>query len=391
MLSHGHLIRRLAALADAVSDLEYLTDGPTVSWMPLYHIWGLGAAVLQPMYLNIDAIVLPTSTVIERPVRWLRAISRYRATSSGGPNFAFQACVDAVSVEEARTLDLRCWQIAPLGAETIRLETLDQFATRYEAVGFQRRAFAITYGLSEGMATVDARQTPDKPVYVRVDPTALEEGRVVNSSSAQAGQAIVSCGLPIPGQQVKIVDPEQKSELEEDRVGEIWLGGSLVADGYWNQAEQTEEVFHAQLSSGQGPFLRTGDLGFIHQGELYVTGRLKDMLIIHGKNLYAVDLEHTAEQAHPALVPTASIAFSVQVALEEQLVLVLEIRPEYETANVAEITAAVRRRIGDRFQLPVHAVVLVESGSLPRTQTGKLQRQRGRELYLSSSEASPRT
>jgi len=389
MLSHGHMTARL----QAISLLNLQGGDPlgslTVSWMPLFHIWGLLGAVLQPMYMNIRTIVLPTSAVIERPVRWLRAISHYRATSSGAPNFAFQACLDSVSDEELHGLDLSCWKVAPLGAETIRADTLKQFAERYASAGFSSRAYFTAYGMSEGLATFDVRDTEDKPVCLVVDRKALEEDRVVLALPETDGvipdkQTLVSCGTPMMGQRLLIVDPGTLTPLGEKTVGEIWNSGPLISDGYWRQPEQTAQTFQARLANGEGPFLRTGDLGFLHGGELYVTGRLKDMLIIRGKNIYAVDIEHAAEQAHPALLPTASAAFSVPLGQEEGLVLVHEVRPEYADLDVDEVSAAVRRRIGDVHQLPVHAVVLIESGTLPRTQTGKLQRYRCREQYLAA-------
>ncbi|GHF43640.1 acyl-CoA synthetase (AMP-forming)/AMP-acid ligase II [Deinococcus metalli] len=382
MLSHGHLMSRLIA-TDAIPSLNSAFDGPTVSWMPLQHIWGLTAALLQPMYRDLPAIVMPTSAVMQKPVRWLRAISHYRAVSSGAPNFAFQACLDAVSDEDCAGLDLSTWQLAPLGAETIRADTLEQFAARFAPYGFTRHAFRTAYGMSEGMATFDLEVEGDKPRRFLADRTALEADRVQPAADAAAAQELVSCGAPMPGQEIVIVDPEQFMPLGEGRVGEVWNRGPLVADGYWNQPEQTEQTFRGHLAGGDGPYLRTGDLGFMHGGELFIIGRLKDMLIIRGKNLYAVDLEHTAEQAHPALLPAASAAFSVPVGREEQLVLVHEVRPDLHV-DVNEVAAAVRRRIGDVHQLPVHAVVLVASGSVPRTHTGKLQRYRCREAYLAS-------
>lgn len=393
ILSHGHLTTRLQALSRIERAGEDLLGELTVSWMPLFHVWGLLGAVLQPMYMNRRTVVLPTSAVIARPIRWLRAISHYRAAGSGAPNFAFQACLDSVSAEERAGLDLSCWKVAPLGAETIRADTLRQFADRYASSGFSSRAFCTAYGMSEGLATFDTSTAEHKPICLVVERKALEEDRVVIAAEgewpAAQLQTLVSCGPPMTGQRLLIVDPGTLIPLADHMVGEIWNSGPLISDGYWRQPEQTARTFQARLASGEGPFLRTGDLGFLHAGELYVTGRLKDMLIIRGKNIYAVDLEQAAEQAHLALLPAASAAFSVPVGQEEGLVLVHEVRPEYADLDVGEVSAAIRRHIGNVHQLPVHAVVLIESGTLPRTQTGKLQRYRCREQYLAAVAGAP--
>lgn len=385
MLSHGHMMARLESATHLLEQRGESLGTVTVSWMPLFHIWGLLAAVLQPMYLDIGAVVLPTSAVMQRPVRWLRAISHYRATSSGAPTFGFQACLSGITPEEADGLDLSCWRLAPLGAEAIQPDVLRQFAERFGPVGFDRSSYVATYGLSEASATFDVRPGADKPELFVADRAALAEGRAERTLIGDTGVPLVNCGTALPGQRVLIVDPDARVELPDGAVGEIWLQGPLVADGYWNQPEQSQLTFHAALASGEAPFVRSGDLGFLDAGNLYVTGRLKDMLIIHGKNIYAADLEHAAEQAHPALRASGSAAFSVPVDSEERVVLVHEVDPGTGPDLVAEIAAAVRRRIGEHFHLPVQAVVLVERGSLPRTGSGKVQRHVSRQQYLDST------
>lgn len=383
MLTHQHLLSRLGGLAEFMASVD--TSGATVNWLPMQHLMGLLGSVLQPMYMEIQAVVLPTSKVIERPVRWLQAMTRFRAGSSGAPNFAFQMCVDRIEPHDRQGLDLSAWKIALLSTEAIRSETLDGFAQTYAPLGFRRSAYFTAYGLSEGAATLDVQAGSLKPITLSVDAEALEKGQVRMDPSG-AGRVLVGCGQPMPGQEIAIVDPDTCRPCGEDQIGEIWIRGPLVADGYWHQPEATALTFQAHLSGGEGPYLRSGDLGFFHGGELYVAGRLKEMLIVRGKNLYAVDLERAAETAHPALLPASSAAFSIPVEGEEQLVLVHEVRPDQTGIDVEEVASAVRRLIGERYLLPVHSVVLVEAGSIPRTETGKIRRLHARTLFLRESE-----
>ncbi|AWN22233.1 AMP-dependent synthetase [Deinococcus irradiatisoli] len=382
MMTHRHIMRRLGGLADLMASVD--TSGATVNWLPLQHLMGLFGSVLQPMYMDIQAVVLPTSKVIERPVRWLQAMSRFRAGSSGAPNFAFQMCVDRVNPQERQDLDLSHWKLAILSTEAIRTETLDQFAQTYTPFGFRRSAYYTAYGLSESAGTFDIQQRPIRPSTLSLDPEALEKDQVRVHTSG-AGLILVGCGMPMPGQEIVIVDPETLQPCENDRVGEIWIRGPQVADGYWHQPEATAQTFQAFLSTGEGPYLRSGDLGFFYDQELYIAGRLKEMLIVRGKNLYAVDLERTAEAAHPALLPASSAAFSIPVDGEEQLVLIHEVRPDQTEVDVEDVASAVRRLIGERHLLPVHSVVLVEAGSIPRTDTGKIRRAYARSLFLKQS------
>lgn len=382
MMTHGYLLRRLGGLADLLAAVD--TSGATVNWLPLQHLMGLFGSVLQPMYMEIQAVVLPTSKVIERPVRWLQAMTRFRAGSSGAPNFAFQMCMDRVEPHDRQDLDLSGWKIAVLSTEAIRIETLDQFAQTYAPFGFKRSAYYMAYGLSEGAGTFDVQSGAPKPITISVDAEALEQGQV-RVTPVGSGRVLVGCGQPMPDQQIVIVDPETSQLRGNDQIGEIWIRGSQVADGYWHQPEATALTFQAHLSSGEGPYLRSGDLGFFHDRELYIAGRLKEMLIVRGKNLYAVDLERAAETAHPALLSASSAAFSIPVDGEEQLVLVHEVRPDHPGLDVEEVASAVRRLIGERHLLPVHSVVLVEAGSIPRTETGKIRRLHARTLFLRES------
>ena len=389
VMSHEHLMARLQSTGEAAQRLA--TGLPTVSWMPFHHIMGLFSGVLQPLYTRLPAVILSPLDVLERPARWLQAISRYGAGSSSAPNFGFQLAVDQVSPAEREGLDLSSWRTAVLAAETIRLDTLDAFAEAYAPYGFDRRAFFTTYGMSEGGGTgtlYDPTLVPfdhdeAAPLAHRFARGALEAGRAERAApSAADARVLVTCGPPVPQSEVVIVDPDTRTACPDDTVGEVWMRGAFITDGYWRQPEATAETFgNTRADTGEDGYLRSGDLGFFHDGGLYITGRLKEMLLVRGQNLYAVDLEGTAAQAHPALSPTAVATFSVTVDGDEQLVFAAELPPEAEGESDA-VASAVRRAVGEAHQLPVHAVVFVEAGGLPRTRSGKLQRLAARQHYL---------
>ncbi|GGR16295.1 fatty acyl-AMP ligase [Deinococcus ruber] len=382
-MTHGQLMLRLRGLADILRDVD--TAGFSVNWLPMQHLSGLFGSVLQPMYMNVQPVVLPASKVIAKPVRWLEAMTRFGAASSGAPNFAFQMCLDRIRPEECQDLDLSRWNIAITGAEMVRSETLEQFAHTYAPFGFRRQAYHTTYGLSEAQATFDIRDNANRPSTLHIDTDALEQGQVIEVGAGN-GRVLVGCGQTLPGQEVIIVDAETRQLMPPTHVGEIWIRGPQVADGYWQQPEATQQTFQAHLSDGTGPYLRSGDMGFFHGQDLYITGRLKEMVIIRGKNFYAVDLELAAEKAHPALLPASSAAFSIPVNGEEQLVLIHEVRAGQTNMDVGKISSAVRRLIGEHYALPVHSVVVVEAGSIPRTGSGKIRRAHARTLFLAELE-----
>ncbi|MBD0347459.1 MAG: fatty acyl-AMP ligase, partial [Coleofasciculus sp. Co-bin14] len=314
-----------------------------VGWLPLFHDMGLIGNVLQPLYLGIPCIFMPPVAFLQKPIRWLQAISRYKATTSGGPNFAYDMCVKKVTPEQLASLDLSSWQVAFNGAETVRAETLEQFSATFAPCGFRREAFYPCYGMAEATLFVSGGVPTQPPVIQNFQSKALEQNRIIASNPQQEDNlAIVGCGQTCLGQKIVIANPENLKQCGADEVGEIWVSGSSVAKGYWNRPEQTEQTFHAYLADiGEGPFLRTGDLGFLQNGELFVTGRLKDVVIIRGRNHYPQDIELTAERSHPALAPNAGAAFAVEIAGQEQLVVVQEVeRTHLRKLNVSEVTGA---------------------------------------------------
>ncbi|MBN1219684.1 MAG: SDR family NAD(P)-dependent oxidoreductase [Anaerolineae bacterium] len=380
MVSHGNFMRNLNLIRHAFA------IGPEdrgVFWLPLYHDMGLGS-ILEPMYIGAYATIMSPLAFLQRPVRWLQAISRYRATISGAPNFAYNLCVDKITPDQRETLDLSSWQLAFCGAEPVRQTTLERFVAAFEPYGFRREAFYPCYGLAEATLIVSGELGPERPVVRTVHQTALEQNQAVEASPAEtAALSLVSCGQTLLDQKIVIVHPKTMTLCPPHQVGEIWVSGSSVTQGYWRQVEETRQTFQAYLAdTGEGPFLRTGDLGFLHEGRLFVTGRLKDLIIIRGRNYYPQDIELTVEQSHPALQPGSGAAFSVESAGEERLVIVYEVKRRHRQPNVVEVVGAIRQAVADHHSLPVYAITLIQTLSLPKTSSGKIKRHACRADFL---------
>ncbi|WP_437305959.1 amino acid adenylation domain-containing protein [Sorangium sp. So ce388] len=384
VLTHGNLLSNERMIQRAFGHTE---ESLIVGWLPPHHDMGLIGNILQPLYVGVPCVQLSPDHFLMRPWRWLDAISRYRATTSGGPNFAYDLCVAKITPEQREGLDLSSWKVAFNGAEPIRAATLDRFADAFAPSGFRRAALYPCFGLAEATLLVSGGAPEAPPVTRTVDRAALGQGLVVfDPRDPRAGSTLVGCGGPPGGEQVLIVDPESRRPCDEERVGEIWVAGASVAQGYWERPEDTAHTFGARLSTGEGPFLRTGDLGFLSRGELYVTGRLKDLIIVRGRNIYPQDLEITAEESHPSLRAGGGAAFSVDVDGEERVVLVQELgRRASPAADPAELGAAIQSAVADRHEVAVHAVVLIKPGSLPRTTSGKVQRRACRARFLDGS------
>jgi acyl-CoA synthetase (AMP-forming)/AMP-acid ligase II len=319
----------------------------------------------------------------------LQGISKYRVTFSVGPNFAYDLCARKVTAEQRSRLDLRSWCWAGNGAEPIRPETLERFLACFEPCGFQAATFCPGYGLAEATLKVTGGSLGDHLRFLTVDAEALEQHQVVPRADRGAAgtRTLVSCGRVALETRVRIVDPESCIECPEDSVGEIWVSGPTVAAGYWNRPFETEETFRARLADGdEGPYLRTGDLGFLHEDNLYVTGRLKDVIIIDGANHYPQDIEHTVETSHPAVRPGCCAAFSVEGERAEQVVVAVEVNgaPLKETESKT-IISAIRRAISERHDLRVHKICLILPRTIHKTSSGKLQRHACRHAFLSGA------
>jgi amino acid adenylation domain-containing protein/non-ribosomal peptide synthase protein (TIGR01720 family)/FkbM family methyltransferase len=371
MVSHQNLLHNEKMIQRAFGQTD---QSVIVGWLPLYHDMGLIGNVIQPLFVGARCILMSPTAFLQQPVRWLQAISRYRATTSGGPNFAYDLCVRKITDEQRTTLDLSTWSTAFNGAEPVRNETMARFAEAFAGCGFRYEAFYPCYGLAEATLIVAGRKHNRRILTKTVQARALERSEVIEAADTKSTRSIVSCGGSLSDQEISIVNPETLTRCAPDQIGEVWVAGRSIAQGYWQKPEETERTFHAYLSdTGEGPFLRTGDLGFMQDGELFVTGRFKDLIIIRGLNHYPEDIELTVEKCHPALRPGCGAAFSVELAGEEQLVIVQEVdhRKEFQAKLVIE---CIKEAVAEEHELQVGALVLIKLGSIPKTSSGKLQR-----------------
>ena len=362
-----------------------------VSWLPFHHDMGLIGGVLQTIYGSGTVVLMSPVAFLQKPIRWLQAISDYKIMTSGGPNFAYELCAQTARPDQIATLDLSCWSLAFTGAEPIRPETLERFSTTFASCGFKRNAFYPCYGMAETTLLVTGGSRTEEPVTYHISSDALERNRVIVSSIPTESKQVVGCGRSWLEQTVKIVDPQTLMPCERGQVGEIWVAGKSVAQGYWQRPEQTEQAFRAKLAGSKTNFLRTGDLGFFHNQELFVTGRLKDIVIIHGRNHYPQDIEQTVENAHEAIQISGCAAFSVEKRSAEQLVVAAEVTRAYlrslhEDEQIKnEIVLAIRRAVSKTHELQLYAIQLLKTGSLPKTSSGKVQRKQCRRQFLDSS------
>jgi len=385
MVSHGNLLHNSAVIHKSFADTP---NSRGVIWLPHYHDMGLIGGVLQPLYVGMPIILMSAVMFMQKPWRWLQAISHYKATTSGGPNFAYDLCIRKITPEQRASLDLSSWEVAFTGAEPVRAETLEQFAATFADCGFRREAFHPCYGMAETTLMVSGGLRNAPPVMRQVDGVALERNQVVTATSKQEiTRTLVGCGQNLLNQKIVIVDPKSLTPCPVNQVGEIWVSSSSVAQGYWNRREETEQAFHAYLAdTGDGPFLRTGDLGFLQDGELFITGRIKDVIIIRGQNHYPHDIELTVEKSHPALRSGCGSAFAVEVKGEERLVVVQEVERSYlRKLNVNEVIESIRRAVTAEHALQLYATVLVKTGSIPKTSSGKIQRHACRSGFLTGS------
>jgi amino acid adenylation domain-containing protein len=382
-VTHGGLLANQRMLRDAFGHREGVR---VMGWLPVYHDMGLIGTVLHPLYMGGTCVLMSPAAFLQRPARWLEAVSRFGAETSGGPNFAYDLCVERVSEEEKAALDLGRWRLAFCGAEPVRAATLDRFAAAFAGQGFRRDAFFPCYGLAEATLFVAAGRAGAPPTVRAFRADALEQDRAVPAAAEDASATLMGHGGAWREGRMRIVRPETGIACADGEVGEIWVAGPHVAHGYWNRPKETAETFGARLASGEGPFLRTGDLGFVDGGELFITGRAKDLVILRGRNLYPQDIEATAGTAHPALQPGGGAAFSVDVEGEERLVIVHELRrTALRGVDGAEVARRIREQVAAAHEAAVHDVVLIGPSTLPKTSSGKVQRRACRSAWLDGS------
>jgi len=383
MLSHGNLMANELMIRDA---FEHTAASTVVGWVPHYHDQGIIGNILQPLYVGAFCALISPITFLKKPISWLQTISRYRATTSGGPNFAYDLCIRSASPEKLRGLDLSSWTLAFNGAEPIRPETLRRFSEVFGPYGFRPETWYPCYGLAEASLLVTGGSKKAPPVITTIDKRALQQHRAVPvEPGSPDAQAVVGCGRARNDERILVVDPETRCVRGPCEVGEIWVSGPHVAGGYWKAPAQTEETFGARLADEQeAAFLRTGDLGFLDEaGELHVTGRQKDVIILFGRNHYPHDIEQTVEHSHPALRPGCVAAFTIGGPGDEQLVVVQEVDPEYAgELEVDAIIGDIRKAVAVEHEVTVHTVFLAKAGAVPKTTSGKVQRRLSRQSFV---------
>lgn len=384
MVSHANILHNAQMMKQACSHPE---DVVFVNWLPLYHDMGLIGNVLQSLFFGATCVIMSPAAFLQKPFRWLDAISRYKAHTSGGPNFAYDLCVRRISAAERASLDLSSWKVAFNGAEPVGSDTLERFTKTFAECGFRRETFFPCYGLAEATLFVSGAAKDSVPAIKAVRSDELKQNRVVAHCDGEPNsQLLVSCGQTLPQNKIVITNPDTLVPCAPDQVGEIWLSGPSVARGYWNRPEENERSFNAyHADTGDGPYLRTGDLGFIDEGELFIAGRLKDLIIIRGLNHHPHDIEQTVERCSPGLRSGCGAAFSVDVAGEEQVVVVNELTPRYKDLDLAAIVASIREAVALEHDLQVYSVALIAAGSIPKTSSGKIRRRACREAFINGS------
>lgn len=392
VISHGNLMSNERMIAEA---MNHDRDTVYVSWLPVFHDMGLIGNLLQAFYLGVRCVLMSPQAFVANPIRWLEAISRYRGTTSGAPNFAYDLCVLRTTAEQRQDLDLRCWKVAFNGAEPVRKHTLDRFVSTYGVNGFRREALFPCYGMAESTLFVTGARHDKVPTTLAVEKALLNLDMVALADERfddPAGMIhLVSSGIPYLNCQVQIVDPNAAVLLGDDQVGEIWVASPSVSLQYMNRPDTTREVLQARLSDGSDvSFLRTGDLGFTHGGELFVTGRSKDLIIINGRNHYPHDIELTIWNSLAGVgidlaVSFSIAAFPVDIQSEERLVIVLCLHKSMGRKFVmGDAIRAIRSAVAREHGIAPYDVVAVRS-RLPVTSSGKLQRNKCRQMYLSGN------
>ena len=383
MVNHNNLLHNLGLIENCFGQSG---ESHAVIWLPPYHDMGLVGGILQPLYSGYPVTLIPHMMFLQNPFRWLQAISRFRATTSGGPNFAYDLCARKIKPEQRTRLDLSTWQVAFNGAEQVYHKTLDHFADYFAPCGFRREAFLPCYGLAEATLLVSGGSKARAPVIRNLTGLGLEQNQVIISpTNKEDTRTLVSCGQNSYDQKIRIVNAETLMPCLADQVGEIWVSGPSVASGYWNKSPETALTFGARLSSNEeGPFLRTGDLGFLHEGELYITGRIKDLIISDGNNHYPNDIEKTIERSHPAIRPAGCAAFSINDSAGERLIVIAEIEHKPDV-NAEEVIKAIRKAVAVYHELHVADIRLTHAGGIPKTLSGKIKHYLCRANYIAGT------
>lgn len=384
-ITHGNLLSDIASFVSSLGSQEPVRTG---GWAPLYHDMGLIGQTLAPLAMGSTVVLMSAVTFVKRPVQWLRLIDRYDLQFSAAPNFAHDLCTARVTDDQLADLDLSRWRYALSGGEPAQASTIRRFSERFAAAGLKPDAFGVCYGLAE--CTVFVSGSPGREVVVAdLDPALLEQGLLRRATGDAQGRPVPSNGV-VRDVEARIVDPDTCEELPTGSVGEVWLRGASVARGYWENPEATAETFQAHTKDGEGPFLRTGDLGGFLDGELYITGRRKDLMIINGRNLHPQDVEHALRDRHDELDGLPGAVFSVPVdgsdgSTDDALIVLQEVRGRPSPDDAQVLVRAMRDTVSRDFGVRAAGVLLLRRAGVRRTTSGKIQRAAMRELFLSGS------
>ena len=381
MVTHANLLANLDMIRLALGNDRSSTYA---CWMPLYHDMGLILNVLQALHAGAACLLMAPSHFVQRPLDFLAIIDRHRVVVAGMPNFGYDLCVDRYRADQAGNLDLSSWKVAFNGAEPVNAGTIHRFQRTYARHGFDPNAFYPCYGMAEATLLASGGLRGAGPKLLRPNCAALLNGRAAIASDQADSRTLVGCGKALVGESIAIVDPDTGLPAAVFEVGEIWLQGPNVASGYLGKPVETMETFGAEISVASGKWLRTGDLGFLDdEGELYVAGRLKDVIIIRGTNHYPQDLERTASGAHAELMANAAAAFAIDGDRgTELLVIVQEVqRVHRRDIDIEDVKGCIREAVASEHELSVHSIALIAPGTLPRTSSGKVRRRLTRELW----------
>lgn len=358
-----------------------------VNWLPIFHDMGLIGTVLQPPYVSGTSILMPSMAFLKNPYLWLKAIEKYKATTIGGPNFTYDYCVDKIPDQKKGDVDLSSIKIAFCGAETIRKSTYDRFIGDFDRSNARYEQLYSCYGMAETTLIVTGGFHDENPKFIVVDANSLSKNKIVKLvDKYEDGVILVGCGHTWMDTKIEIIDPVSLRKCKANEVGEIWVSGPTVAAGYWKKPEETQRIFNAHISTtGEGPFLRTGDLGFVVDNELYITGRIKDLIIIRGVNHYPGDIEFSVQKYVHELRKNGGAAFPVTVDGIEKLVIVQEVeRTAMRNTDHSLIISKIREVVAEKHELDIHAVVLIRPGSIPMTSSGKVQHRQTKFEYLNN-------
>ncbi|MCZ8495668.1 fatty acyl-AMP ligase [Priestia megaterium] len=392
MVTHGNILHNEAMIKAACQHNE---DTVMLGWLPMYHDMGLIGNILQPLYLGAKCVFMSPMDFLQKPFRWLSAISKYKATISGGPNFAYDLCLKKITDEQKVQLDLSSWEVAFNGAEPVRYETIQKFAQAFKDCNFKLNQFFPCYGMAEATLFITGNEKLTKPVSKGFCKENLLENKAIERPiNSENSVKLIGCGMTWLDQKVEIVNTDSLSKCASNEIGEIWVKGDSIAKGYFGRKQETNYAFNNTVKdTNENGFLRTGDLGFFHEGQLFVTGRLKDVIVLRGKNHYPQDIELTVEKADQTIISGASAAFSVDINGEEKLIIVAEIERKYRPRPHNErelkgyldsVLRNIRQQVMEEHEVQPYTISLLKTSSIPKTSSGKIQRSACKNAYLNN-------